>query len=154
MAYHEAKRFIEAFPEAKAWSVSVLSQDKSKALVQRPQCSREVLLRELNAWMKIPQSHFFLRPLLSNVVLLDLDGCKVDLQTLLSLQPRALVLTSPPNNLQMWLCIPDSLSNKASLLVCKELTTQFSGGNFSRLKDSPIFPRKNKVIHPSNPSST
>lgn len=67
MAYHEAKRFIEAFPEAKAWSVSVLTQDKSKALVQRPQCSREVLLRELNAWMKIAQSHFFLRPLLSNV---------------------------------------------------------------------------------------
>lgn len=153
MAYHEAKRFIEAFPEAKAWSVSVLTQDKSKALVQRPQCSREVLLRELNAWMKIAQSHF-LRPLLSNVVLLDLDGCKVDLQTLLSLQPRALVLTSPPNNLQMWLCIPDSLSNKASLLVCKELTTQFSGGKFSRLKDSPIFPRKNKVIHASNPSSS
>ena len=65
-----ARRFIEVFPEAFAWNVTVLNSDE-QPLVVRPQCSRAMLLRELGGWLAKKCVHFFIRPLLSH-------GCSSD----------------------------------------------------------------------------
>ncbi len=115
-----ALRFIDCFPEAAAWNVTLLTEEK-RAIVAKPQCSRDALLKDLKGWLSMKAVHFFVRPLLNNVVMIDLDEFKGDMDVLVALQPRALVNTSP-GNYQLWLTIPESLAGKTAPWITSELT--------------------------------
>ena len=99
--------FLEAFPDAKAWHLTVLSQDKV-CKTNLTNVSTESLHAKLSQLLRQRDVHVFVRPLLSNLILLDLDDFDASgkhLEEVLSLQPRALVRTSP-SNYQAWLTIP------------------------------------------------
>ena len=83
------------------------------------------ILIPVQVWLKLP-CHFFLRPNLSTVVMLDLDGFKGGLSSLHRLQPRALVQTSK-DSYQLWLCIDQRHSATEALTVTKRLTQALQG---------------------------
>ena len=86
-----ARAFLEVFPEAKAFSITIMTKDKDKTLINRPHCAKETLLKELPNWLGYQEHHFFIRPLLASLVMLDLDKYGGDIETLVRLKPRALV---------------------------------------------------------------
>ena len=114
-----AMHFIEAFPEAQAFHV-VLTTEEKRGVVNVSRCSRQELLRRLPGWMAMESVHFFLRPLLRGLVMLDLDKYKGDLDTVLRLRPRALVCTSP-GNYQAWFMVNDN-STQTPPFVLHQLT--------------------------------
>jgi hypothetical protein len=120
-----ALRFVECFPEAEAFNVILLTEEK-RTIHHRPRCSRQSLLSELPNWLKLKEVHFFIRPLLSSVVMVDLDGYKGDLETIVRLRPRALTSTSP-GNYQAWFMVPSSLASKTAIWVTKQLTLSLGG---------------------------
>ena len=129
-----AIRFIEAFPEAQAFSVTILTEEK-RSVVGHPQCPREKLLRELPRWLDLQAVHFYVRPLIGNLVMVDLDEFRGDFDILLKLQPRALVCTLP-GNYQMWLTVPPQLASKCAVWVTKELTEVFEADRRSAANPS------------------
>ena len=70
--------------------------------------------------------HFFIRPNISGLVMVDLDNYQGQLQTLLALRPRVLVETSP-GCYQLWLVLPQHLPSKSALDVTRELTSALGG---------------------------
>ena len=58
--------------------------------------------------------------------MLDLDKYNGTFDTLLKLQPRAVVCASP-DNYQLWLTLPDSLASKTALWATKELNDALAG---------------------------
>ena len=101
--YAQALLFLEAFPEAAAWKVCVLTRDK-KPLLSAPAMSSLQLRLQLRSWLQKDGVHFFVRPLISNLVFLDLDQFGPDpekWELLVRLQPRAVVRSSP-GNYQAW----------------------------------------------------
>ena len=78
-ALASALRFLEAFPEATAYTVVLARSDTKEARVSRPQCSGEELRKNLGDWLKMPGVHFFIRPLMANLVMLDLDDFQFEL---------------------------------------------------------------------------
>eukprot|EP00973_Karenia_brevis_P006367 865843-Karenia_brevis.AAC.1 len=80
--------------------------------------------------MAMEGMNFFIRPLISNVVLLDLDGFQGDMEAVLKLQPRAVVRTSN-GNFQAWLTVPSSLAGKTALMITSELTCVLGGDKAS-----------------------
>ena len=58
-----AVEFLGLFQEAHVWNVSILSTDK-RAVVYRPSCSRDFLRQNLQTWLSLHNTHFFIRPLL------------------------------------------------------------------------------------------
>jgi len=129
-----AQQFVEVFPEAKAFSVTILDKEKKAVKVHRPRCSKSLLLQQLPFWIGLKDHHFFIRPLLASVVLLDLDSFHGDTEVLVRLKPRALVATSK-GNLQLWLTVPASFAGKTALYVAKELT-RASDGDSRSAKDT------------------
>jgi hypothetical protein len=92
----DALHFLEAFPEAQSFNVVCPTQEK-RIVVNRERCSRHELNTNLQAWMAMTSVHFFIRPLLRSLVMVDLDDYKGNLATVLRLNPRAVVCTSPGN---------------------------------------------------------
>ena len=124
-AHGQALQFLEAFPEAKAFSIALLTEEK-RAIVSKPQCSRAAIVKELEGWLAMRAVHFFIRPLMANLVMLDLDAYGGDMDVLVALQPRALVRTSP-GNYQAWLTLPDTLPGKTALWATTQLTAALGG---------------------------
>ena len=89
-----ALNFISAFPEAQSWSVTLLTEEK-RFIVHKAHCPREELLKELKGWLAMRNIHFFIRPLMSNVVFLDLDNYRGPFEVLLRLKPRRRNLPFP-----------------------------------------------------------
>ena len=118
-------QFLQAFPEAASFSVTLLTDEK-RAVVHQAQCSAQNLHKNLPVWLGMKNVHFFIRPHMANLVLVDLDNYTGEFQLLLRLQPRALVRTSP-GNYQLWLSIPDSLVGKTASWVTKQLTQALKG---------------------------
>ena len=87
-----ALQFISVFPEAQCFNVTLLTEEK-RFVVHEATCTRSKLLKELKNWLSIGSVHFFIRPLLSNVVLLDLDEYQGGFDVLLKLKPRISQLT-------------------------------------------------------------
>jgi hypothetical protein len=129
-----AIRFIDCFPEAEVFNVLILTEDKQRPIVNEPKCTRHKLLVQLPNWLKLQHVHFFIRPLVGNLVMVDLDNYSGDLETVMRLKPRALASTSP-GNYQAWLMIPASLATKTALWVTKQLTEVLHGDKNSA-KDS------------------
>ena len=89
--------------------------------------------KTIGAWLKLQDVHIFVRPLMSNVVFLDLDKFPASQETfehLVRLQPRAIVETSP-GNLQAWLTLPKASATDESLIVTQALCDAFSGDQAS-----------------------
>ena len=103
-------------------ALTIPTQDKRRTVIQRPQCPKQALLDNLGGWLKVSGTHFFVRPLMGSLVLVDCDSCNVPLDKLLAFKPRALVKTSGPNNYQLWLTLPQSLRSHCALTICRELT--------------------------------
>ena len=115
--------FLQALAtETLLCTLTIPTQDKRRTVIQRPQCPKQTLLDNLGGWLKVSGTHFFVRPLLGSLVLVDCDSCNVPLDKLLALKPRALVKTSGPNNYQLWLTLPQSLRSHCALTICRELT--------------------------------
>ena len=90
----------------------MLSEQK-RPLIATPQISRRVLEHSLQEWLGMYKVHMFIRPLMSNVVMVDLDDFKGKLDDVLRLQPRALVQTSA-GLYQLWLTVQESLPAKTA----------------------------------------
>ena len=88
MAEQEALRFIDAFPEALTFNVTVLSADKSIKFVHLSQCSRRLLLDKLTSWLSMRPTHFFIRPIMNNLIMIDLDEYRGGFDIITRLQPR------------------------------------------------------------------
>ena len=73
-AISAALRFLEVFPEAKAFNVVLVRAHDKRPVVSRPQCSADELHKNLPNWLALHKVHFFIRPLMANVVLVDLDA--------------------------------------------------------------------------------
>ena len=71
--------------------------EPNMCVVSRPQCSGDELRKNLADWLTMPQVHFYIRPLLGNLVIIDVDDYGGHEDLLVKLQPRALVQTSPGN---------------------------------------------------------
>lgn len=76
-------------------------------------------------WMT-EESHFFIRPHYSQLVMVDLDGFGPVTDRLLRLKPRAVVETSP-GSLQLWATLPARHAAKDALTVTRELTKSLGG---------------------------
>ena len=135
MQLQSALSFVDMFPEARGWDVCIAEQNK-KPLLYAPQMSAFELRRRLkdDSWLNT-SVHVFIRPLMNNVVFLDLDKFPGGdaLAHLHSLQPRAIVRTSQ-SNLQAWLTLPPALSEKDTLEVAGELNAWFKGDTNSLRK--------------------
>ncbi|CAJ1402407.1 unnamed protein product, partial [Effrenium voratum] len=105
-----ALQFVQVFPEAKSWHVLLLDPGRKEAIVSRPQVSTQQLLSELRRWLQL-KAHFFVRPHLSTVAMMDLDNFKGSLDRVLKLQPRVVVETSH-KCFQVWLTLDDRPSSK------------------------------------------
>jgi hypothetical protein len=117
-----ALHFLELFPECEAWDALVLDQQKKK-LGGSPNMSTPMLRRGLAGWMALSNVHIFIRPLLGNIVFVDLDGFfnhHNNLNQVMHLRPRAVVKTSP-GNFQAWFTLPISLATQHALKVAAEL---------------------------------
>ena len=106
--------------------MSHFSPKKNRAVVAKPQLCRMALIKEMQAWLSMESVHFFIRPLLGNLVMVDLDNFQGDMEVLLALRPRALVRTSV-GNYQIWLTIPDQLASKTAIWVTNQLTAALGG---------------------------
>ena len=115
----EATRFICAFPEAETWNVTLLTEQQFH-VVHEPRCSRNRLLKQLGSWLEIQNVHFFIRPLIANGVMLDLDAYEGNMESLFLLQPRVIASTSA-KHYQMWLTIPESMANRTAVWVTEQL---------------------------------
>ena len=93
-AMDQALDFINAFPECAAWHVTALSADKRQCLFNRQSIGRAPLLEALPQWLQLNRCHVFVRPLLSNLVFLDLDDYKGRWEDLLAVRPRCVTSTS------------------------------------------------------------
>ena len=94
-----ALTFLESFPEAQAWHITVLDQQKVH-ITNAERMSPSMVRRSLQWWLGLRNVHIFVRPLLSNLVFLDLDNfeeANKDLSDVIQLQPRAVVRSSPGN---------------------------------------------------------
>ena len=78
--------------------------------------------------------HIFIRPVMSNVVMVDLDGFKGKLDDLLRLQPRALVQASA-GHYQVWLTVGGNLPGKTALWVTEQLAAALGGDKRSKKND-------------------
>ena len=76
-----AQRFLQVFPEATLFSFNVLRAVDKKAITSRPQCSAAELYTSLSYWLSMPQVHVFLRPLMANLIMIDLDEFKGDMRS-------------------------------------------------------------------------
>ena len=121
----QALHFIEAFPEAQAFHVVLLTQEK-RAIVVKPQCSRHELIENLQVWLCMKEVHFFIRPLLRSLVMVDLDHYSGDLEIVLRLCPRALVCTSS-GSYQGWWTVSDTATRTAPWVMSK--LTEALGGD-------------------------
>ena len=127
-----ALNFLELFPECEAWEGLVLDHEK-KRLRGAPNMSTSSLRRELSGWLALPNVHVFVRPMLGNLVFVDLDGFfnhNKNLNQVLHLRPRAVVKTSP-GNFQAWFTLPTSLATQHALKVSAELTALFQADTCS-----------------------
>ena len=120
-----AVRFVDCFPEAEIFDVLLLTEEKAK-IIYEPKCTKQRLLTQLPDWLKLQSLHFFIRPLVGNLVLVDLDNYRGDLELVLRLKPRALTSTSP-GNYQAWFMLPATLATKTALWVTKQLTQTLHG---------------------------
>lgn len=75
--------------------------------------------------MKLP-CHFFIRPNLNSVVMIDLDNFTGSLSKLLQLHPRALVQTSR-QSYQLWLTLDQRHQARDAQIVTQELTKALGG---------------------------
>ena len=85
----QALHFLEAFPEAEAFHVCLLTEEK-RSIINKAQCSRYELIKNLPTWLTMQSVHFFIRPLLRSLVMVDLDEYKGDLDIVLRLNFRLL----------------------------------------------------------------
>ena len=76
-------------------------------------------------WLTM-ESHFFIRPHYSQLVMVDLDGFGPLTDRLLRLKPRAVVETSP-GSLQLWVTLSSRHAAKDALTVTRELTAALAG---------------------------
>ena len=130
-----AVEFLGLFPEAHTWNVSILSTDK-RAVVYRPSCSRDFLRQNLQTWLSLHNTHFFIRPLLRTLVFLDLDGFPSQhWEALVRLQPRAIVETSP-GNLQAWFTLDTASSGPTVVYVTKGDPASTAMGQQGRMPGS------------------
>ena len=124
--------FLELFPECRAWDVVILDQQKKK-LDGDPSMATATLRSKLSQWMALHNVHIFVRPLLGNLVFLDLDGFFLHnkgFEQLLQLRPRALVKTSE-GNYQAWLTLPQALATQHAVKAAQDLTALLHGDHAS-----------------------
>ena len=107
-AYADALAFIEAFPEASAFNVCILTTEK-RPVFSQSRCSRDFLLKHLAGWLALYPVHIFVRPVIPRLIMIDLDNFNGAIDMLYRLNPRALVCTSS-GNYQMWLVATDDIS--------------------------------------------
>eukprot|EP00959_Pyramimonas_sp_CCMP1952_P095799 2003188-Pyramimonas_sp.AAC.1 len=125
-----ALTFLECFPEA--WHFTVLDKQKHY-ITNAPAMATDKLRAALKTFLGTHSVHVFVRPLLGNLVFLDLDDFTThnkDFVEVLSLKPRALVRTSP-NNYQAWLILPESLASSQALWAARAMAAHFKGGDRS-----------------------
>jgi hypothetical protein len=123
-----ALTFLDSFPEAQAWHITVLDQQKVH-ITNAERMSPSMVRRSLQWWLGLRSVHIFVRPLLSNLVFLDLDNfeeANKDLSDVIQLQPRA-VVRSPPGNHQAWYTIPEALASKNATWIAQCLNVRFAG---------------------------
>jgi len=121
-----AVQFLELFPECQAWDVVILDQQKRK-IGGAPSMATALVRSKISEWMAMYNTHVFIRPLLGNLVFLDLDSYfshNKDFDLLFKLRPRAVVRTSQ-DNYQAWLTLPLSLASQHALQVASDLTALF-----------------------------
>ncbi|CAJ1328574.1 unnamed protein product, partial [Effrenium voratum] len=80
----------------------------------------------LEDWLQM-DAHFFMRPNLASLVMVDLDDHDGSLQDVLSLAPRALVQTSP-RCFQIWYTLDQRFAASDAATVTRELS-QILGGD-------------------------
>ena len=113
-----ALQFLQCFPEAVAFNVTLLTEERRHVL-SLPQCSRPHLLQNLGTWLGMTSCHFFIRPHMANLIMVDLDNYTGQLEAVLALKPRALVCTSP-GNYQAWLKVTTLVHARTALRAPKE----------------------------------
>ena len=95
----QAIQFLEAFPEAAAWKVCILTKEKQPMFSGREMSSVEIR-KSLSTWVQQRNAHVFVRPLMGNLVFLDLDKFPIGQEhfsALVRLQHRAILRTSTGN---------------------------------------------------------
>ena len=117
---------MSTFPEANAFHVTCLSQDKIHCLEHRQSLGRQALVEVLPQWLVLNQTHVVIRPLLASLVFVDLDNWIGTLQSLIDLKTRAVVVTSS-NNYQAWFCIDGTLTARTALFVQRQLIEHLKG---------------------------
>ena len=123
-----ALSFIDCFPEAQAWHFTVVDKQK-EPITNAPQLSTAKLRLTLPHALGLKNVHVFIRPLLSNLIFVDLDEFtkyNKDLEEVIKLQPRALVRTSE-SCYQVWYTIPPHLPPKQGVWITKSLNVHFKG---------------------------
>ena len=127
-----ALSFLECFSEAEAWHLTVCDQQKV-GITNANAMSTQKLRQTLPHVLSLRTVHVFIRPLLSNIIFLDLDDFwknNKDLAEVIKLQPRALVRTSE-GNYQAWYTFPQSLPAKQALWMTQSLNAHFQCGERS-----------------------
>ena len=90
----QAFQFLELFPEAVAWKICILTKEKKECILSAPSMSSTEVHKRISGWLKQTNVHVFVRPLMANLVFLDLDKFPVDndnFGVLVRLKPRAIV---------------------------------------------------------------
>ena len=140
----QALDFLASFPEAVAFHVTCLSQDKKHCLVNRQSVGRQALIDALPQWLSLNQTHVFIRPLIGSLVFLDLDTWNGSIQSLIDLKARVVTCTSR-TNYQAWFCIDHTLTAKTAAYVQKSLVSYFQAdvGACSRSQQGRLPGSKN-----------
>ena len=76
--------------------------------------------QSVKAWLQLSRVHVFIWPQLGNLIFLDLNGLGSEWDSLVKLQPRAIVETSP-GNFQAWLTMSHNLAPKTAKWVQDQL---------------------------------
>ena len=118
-----ALQFLAAFPDASSWHVTILSPDK-RCIINKPAVGTDEFRQALPAWLQLHDVHFFVRPLLSRLIFLDLDKFAGRWTELVELQPRVITETSP-GNYQWWATLSESLPLKNAGIATKQLQVVF-----------------------------
>ena len=118
-----ALAFIGAFPEARAWHLTILTSDK-RCLVNKASITTQDLLRGLDSWLTLQKVHVFIRPLLLPLVFLDLDDFTGPWPELTQLRPRVISQTSD-KNFQFWGTIAENGSNRTTAWATTQLQQFF-----------------------------
>ena len=133
MCLRDAEAFFRVFPESANFSLTILDKDRERSRGHFASISRCEIISMLPRFLQAAEGgHLFSRPLLPNVVLIDLDRCAPSAANdVYRLRPRLVTQTSVVDgvrNMQAWYVL-DGRGNKGrqAAMVARALQQALGG---------------------------